>query len=63
MMSLSVAQNKYRSNMHKENSTKIKNIERYKKLLAAHYAKLGLKKKNWSTTQLICPITLVLLQI
>jgi hypothetical protein len=45
MMSLSVAQNKYRSNMHKENSTKIKNIERYKKLLAAHYAKLGLKKK------------------
>jgi hypothetical protein len=44
MMSFSVAQNKYRLNMHKENSTKIKNIERYKKLLAAHYAKLGLKK-------------------
>jgi hypothetical protein len=48
--------------MHK-NNTKIENVEEYKKSLAAHCAKLGLAKKNWSMTQLVRLITFVILQI
>jgi hypothetical protein len=45
MMSPFLAQNKHKSNVHKENKTKIENMEKYKKSLAAHCAKLGLTKK------------------
>jgi hypothetical protein len=45
MMNLFLAQHKYRSKVHKENNTKIYNIEKYKKSLAAHCAKLDLSKK------------------
>jgi hypothetical protein len=44
MMMLFVAQNKRRSNVHKENNTKIENIERYKNF--THCDKLSLIKKN-----------------
>jgi cupin superfamily acireductone dioxygenase involved in methionine salvage len=43
MMMLFVAQNKRRSNVHKENNTKIENIERYKNF--THCDKLSLIKK------------------
>jgi hypothetical protein len=57
-----LAQNKRRSNVHKENNTKIENIEKIKFSLAALcYTRPS--KKNWSTTQLVCPIILDLLQI
>jgi hypothetical protein len=42
-MMLFVAQNKRRSNVHKENNTKIENIERYKNF--THCDKLNLIKK------------------
>jgi hypothetical protein len=40
-----LAQNKRRSNVHKENNTKIENIEKIKISLAAHCAILGPVKK------------------